>query len=101
MRHQEKSRTVPQFSRIQSLRRWLRRPLAIITGQQYNKKENNELHTLSEHLLADLGFAQNGQPLQWSSFSPERLESDCYKLVGEERIACLQNLAKLQKSCCQ
>ncbi|HKJ64823.1 MAG TPA: DUF1127 domain-containing protein [Desulfopila sp.] len=82
------------------LQEWLKMVFTSIGAKKNDKKINNELSRLSEHLLDDLGFDKKGQPLQWVSFLPEKTKFTCLELPGRKAGACLQSKQALRKNCC-
>ena len=100
MRQEDPGRSVPRCNRGQSLQIWLKRLFTGVAKRLHHKKENKELLGLSEQLLEDLGFSSNGEPLHWSSYSPEQAESDCLKFIGKDQTICEQSLTKPHKIAC-
>lgn len=100
MKDERTCRSGHHYKHGRSLQIFLKRLITAVVKQWNHKKGNKELQGLSEHLLDDLGFARNGQPLHWSSCSPEQATPEFLRPAGKGQAVCKQRLVKQDKIAC-
>lgn len=87
MRYRESRESEYQNIGSLSLRAWLRKAFSSRRRNKRNRENINELHRLSDHLLDDLGFDGEANPLSWSS-SSEGTTSTVAEKPGKGRSTC-------------
>ena len=91
MRYLEKYKKEQQNNRFVSLQAWLRKAFGVGRMKRRNQINTNELHKLSHHLLHDLGFDSEAQPLCWSSYSPKKPKAASAEISDERKSDCQQH----------
>jgi uncharacterized protein YjiS (DUF1127 family) len=79
------------------LKAWLRIAFTRERVKKENQRNRNELQKLSNHLLDDLGFTSQAEPLCWSSYAPKKTPSISAERVDQRRGEC-QNHCHSEKA---
>jgi len=88
MRNIEAHRCEHQDNGLPALQVWLKKTFTKVRVKNENQRNKNELCRLSLHLLDDLGFNREAQPLCWSAYSPNKADSASAERKDKGKIDC-------------
>ena len=91
MRYLEANRSKQQTNGLPVLRLWLRKAFTKGRMKREQKRNKNELSKLSHHLLKDLGFTSEAQPLLWSSYFRKKSAPSSVQIAGKRKNNCQQH----------
>lgn len=97
MKYLEAHESRHQDNGLPRIKAWLRIAFTRERVKKENQRNRNELLKLNNHLLDDLGFTGQAEPLCWSSYAPKKTPSTSAENVEKTRGEC-QNHCHSEKA---